>query len=244
MPHAGTVLLHQVLAPWGEGTSDAERGEAGGAPSTPGDATWIHARFNTEFWTMPGGDFNPVASASSVVAAVSSPQVIMIGTTPGLEADVQGWLDDPGSNNGWLLRQEDEAAAVIRFDSRNNANPTLHPILTIDYSLPPLLVSPQSGIFALTQVMDLVAFVNPPAGLTVMGVTVLRDGVDVTTSVGTCLLNGQGTITSGGQTFRCPSLAAADFGEGVHTLDITFSFSDGSSAQQTVNWLIIGNTEP
>jgi hypothetical protein len=61
------VNLHRVLADWGEGASNANAEEGRGAPSQPGDATWLHTFYDTAFWTSPGGDFDPAISASTVV---------------------------------------------------------------------------------------------------------------------------------------------------------------------------------
>ena len=241
MSHAGTVALHPVLSPWGEGLSNATMGEAGGAMSTTDDATWIHTYFNTLFWNTPGGDFRPEASANLAVAT-NGPQVI--GSTPELVADVQGWLDDPGSNNGWLLRQVDEAALAIRFDSRDHADPSVRPRLTVDFSLPPLLISPPSGIFALTQVMDVVLFVNLPPERTITGAMAFLDDVDVSADYGLCFLSSTGTLTEGGQTFRCPNRSAAAIGAGPHTLRVVLNLDDGTFLEQAVNWIILPNTEP
>ncbi len=59
-----TVSLHRALADWGEGTSDALKGESQGTTPTAGDATWIHTFFNTTFWASPGGDYLAFPSAS------------------------------------------------------------------------------------------------------------------------------------------------------------------------------------
>ncbi len=241
MLQTGMVTLHPVLAPWGEGLSDAAMGEAGGAPSATGDATWIHTHFDTIRWGTPGGDFIPAPSASFTVAA-NGPQVIE--STPELVADVQSWLDDPGSNNGWLLRRSDEAMLGIRFDSRTHSMEARRPLLTIDFSLPPLLISPQSGIFALTQVSDIVVFVNLPDGITLDSATVLLDGADATADFGACLLAVAGTVAEGGQTFRCPSRSAEDIGVGSHIFEVILRLSDESSIQQAVNWTIVETTEP
>ncbi|MBL8750346.1 MAG: hypothetical protein JNK78_14375, partial [Planctomycetes bacterium] len=46
-----TVHAHRILAPWGEGTSYALTGGGGqGAPSTPGDATWVHSAWPNATW--------------------------------------------------------------------------------------------------------------------------------------------------------------------------------------------------
>ena len=131
---ATDVSLHTLLANWGEGTSDAPGGEGAGAPSTPGDATWIHTFYNTSFWTLPGGDFTAAASATTSVNAVgfyswSSGQMI---------ADVQQWVNSPAANFGWLL-QGNEAAnnTSKRFDTRENATIGFRPALTIDYAAVP-----------------------------------------------------------------------------------------------------------
>ena len=240
IPHAGTVMLHSVSAPWGEGASiGGGMGEAAGATPTSGEATWIHSQFNTVFWAMPGGDFRPEASASLDVTD-NGPQVI--DSTPTLVADVQGWLDNPASNNGWLLRLADETLPAIRFASRQHPERDFQPQLVVDFSLPPLVISPPSGLYALTQVSDIVVFLNLPAMPT--GATVLIDGADVSTDFAACLLSVPGTVVEGGQTFRCPSRSATDLGPGPHTFEVTVTLSDGSSVQEAVTWVVIENTEP
>jgi len=125
---AVTVELHKLLADWGEGTSHAPMGEGDGAPATPNDATWRHRFFDSVFWTTQGGDFSPTVSASQSVAGIgqytwSSTQMV---------ADVQSWLDNPGSNFGWLvLGDETGGATAKRFDTRESASP---PVLTIQYT--------------------------------------------------------------------------------------------------------------
>ena len=120
-----TIELHKLLADWGEGTSIAPGEEGDGAPATPNDATWRHRFFDTIFWTNQGGDFSATVSASQSVGAIgqytwSSAQMI---------ADVQSWLDDPGSNFGWLvLGDESTFLTSKRFDTRESASP---PVLTI-----------------------------------------------------------------------------------------------------------------
>ena len=79
------------------------------------------------FWTNEGGDFSATVSASQSVGPIgqytwSSAQMV---------ADVQSWLDDPGSNFDWLvLGDESTSATSKRFDTRESASP---PVLTIQY---------------------------------------------------------------------------------------------------------------
>lgn len=127
-----TIGLHRALADWGEGTSV---GSGMGAPSTPGDATWIHTFFNTSFWSTAGGDFSPTPSATRQVSGVA---FYTWASTPGLVSDVQAWLDSPSTNFGWLiLGNETTFPTSKRFETRENSIPGNRPMLTIDYT-PPL----------------------------------------------------------------------------------------------------------
>src|SRR5688572_13361605 len=49
--------LHRVTSNWGEGTSNADANEGGGASSTTNDATWIHTFYPASLWTTSSGDF-------------------------------------------------------------------------------------------------------------------------------------------------------------------------------------------
>ncbi len=124
------ATLHRVSREWGEGTSDADSQEGAGTTATTGDATWIHSVFDTQNWSAPGGDFEATASATADVSGIGD---YTWGSSDGLVADVQGWLDDPGSNFGWiLLGDESTSASAKRYDSREGTNP---PQLQIFYSV-------------------------------------------------------------------------------------------------------------
>ena len=144
---ATPVSLHRVTSDWGEGASDAEGEEGAGAPSEPGDATWLHTFFPDTFWAAPGGDFDPVASATTMVDAEGP---YSWGTSAGMEADVSAWVDDPGQNFGWLVLGDEGGglgegqATAKRFDSREiGARGTLTPQLVVDFT-PPVPVELQS----------------------------------------------------------------------------------------------------
>jgi hypothetical protein len=128
------VSVHRVTAGWGEGTSDALDEEGQGNVSTPGDATWIHREFDTLFWSSPGGDFDPVESASVSVAGVGT---YRWGATDAMASDVQGWLDDPAANHGWLiLGNESGNETAKRFQSREHGTAGSRPRLTVVF-VPP-----------------------------------------------------------------------------------------------------------
>src|SRR5262245_12969548 len=125
---AYVMELHKLLADWGEGTSIASGEEGMGAPATPNDATWRHRFFDTIFWTTQGGDFSATVSASQMVGGVGQ----YTWSAAQMVADVQGWLDNPASNFGWLMLAGDESLFLTakRFDTRESTSP---PVLAITY---------------------------------------------------------------------------------------------------------------
>lgn len=129
------VSLHRLLADWGEGTSNAFGQEGGGTTATNGDATWIHRFFNTtNRWTGPGaaGDFAITPSTTVQVGAIGS--YIFLSTSR-MVADVQGWLDNPATNFGWILIGNESALATAkRFDSRTNLISSARPRLTVEFT--------------------------------------------------------------------------------------------------------------
>lgn len=130
-----TIALHRVLAPWGEGSSNAGTSGAG-APPTPGSATWIHRFFPDQVWSVPGGDFAPAASASTVVGGQS--EFYTWGSTSQMVADVQAWLASPGANHGWMLiGGEDGERRGKRFESRENVTPSNRPRLVVRWAAAP-----------------------------------------------------------------------------------------------------------
>jgi len=129
-----TVTLHRVLADWGEGESAPEFNEGGGAPATPGDATWVHRFYDTVFWTTQGGDYFSTSSASATVAGVA---FYTWGPTSGMRSDVQGWLNNPAASFGWLLRGAEATLESARgYDSRDAITVANRPVLTITYTAP------------------------------------------------------------------------------------------------------------
>jgi hypothetical protein len=143
-PSARTIRMHRVLQDWGEGTTDAEFGEGGGGPSTPGSVTWLHAFFDTSLWTNVAGDFATVASAQGNVGPEGFPYT---WTGPGMIDDVQSWVAQPAQNFGWILiGDEVNGGTAKRFRSRENPDALTVPKLTVTFSPNPVAAPP--GDFA------------------------------------------------------------------------------------------------
>jgi hypothetical protein len=140
VPTARTIALHRVLRDWGEGTTDAEFGEGGGGPSTPGSVTWIHTFFDTSFWVNEAGDFVATASAQTPVGAEGFPYE---WTGHGLIQDVQAWEADPSLNFGWILIGEEvQTGSAKRFRAREFPDPLTVPMLTVTYLPNPVSAPP------------------------------------------------------------------------------------------------------
>jgi hypothetical protein len=128
---AQTISLKKMNASWGEGTSTAFGG--GGAPSTSGDVTWVHRFYPSTPWSTVGGQFSSTVSASR---SVSGQGTYTWSSTAQLVADVQGWVNSPASNFGWIVQgNETTQQSVKRFDSRE-AGAATRPQLTVVYTPP------------------------------------------------------------------------------------------------------------
>ncbi len=127
-----TVRLHRVLAAWTEGPSDAPGQEGIGAPAQPGEPTWDERAFMLDPWTTPGGDFDSIESAATPVRDLG----VYRWSAPGMTADVQRWLDDAGSNHGWIVIGNEAAGfgTAKRFDSREHPDPAARPRLVVSFS--------------------------------------------------------------------------------------------------------------
>lgn len=132
---AATMIdFHRVTTAWGEGTSDASGNEGGGAPATPGSATWLHTFYAESFWTNPGGDFLASVSGSLSLGENGVYSV----SSEGMRQDVAAWITGASENFGWiLLGDETQFGTARRFDSSRNAVPEGRPVLLIDYSVVP-----------------------------------------------------------------------------------------------------------
>jgi Ca2+-binding RTX toxin-like protein len=146
---AGTpsVELHKTLANWGEGTSAPTRFMPPFGPTTTGDATWLNTFYNTGTWTTAGGDFSSTVSGVTTLGADGTSATWT--STAQMVADVQSWLDNPGTNFGWLLKGDETQESGKMIDSREATNVAHRPTLTIDYTvaapLPTLAIAATSA---------------------------------------------------------------------------------------------------
>jgi hypothetical protein len=133
-PAEQTVRLHRITESWGEGASDAPGEEGSGTAAAPGDATWIHRSYPNDAWIAAGGSFVPSASAERVIGGAGS---YTFSSTPQLLNDVQGWLDGPSGNFGWIVVMEGSASGTSkRFNSRENTTAATRPKLQLEYQPP------------------------------------------------------------------------------------------------------------
>lgn len=127
------VGLHRVVGDWGEGNSNSGDPGGGGAQAAAGDATWIRRVWPGTSWTTAGGDAAGSPSATTTVGNEGLYQ----WTGGGLVGDVQDWLNQPGSNTGWLLRSTESGAQnAKRFGSRDNSLPADQPRLVVEFNAP------------------------------------------------------------------------------------------------------------
>ncbi|MDH3561023.1 MAG: multicopper oxidase domain-containing protein, partial [Gammaproteobacteria bacterium] len=128
--HPNAVMsLHPVTRAWGEGANGCGvRGGGQGEPALAGSATWISAIHDqAPAWATPGGDFG-TASGSTLVDNTTP----VWPSSPAMVSDVQGWLDNPATNYGWVLIGDEAISTTARrFDSREGAS---KPALVVDFT--------------------------------------------------------------------------------------------------------------
>ncbi|MBI1320062.1 MAG: DNRLRE domain-containing protein [Candidatus Hydrogenedens sp.] len=127
---AYSMRLHRLTRAWNEGPTATTGAGGAGAPSQTGDATWLHTSYNTSVWTSPGGDYEPLPRAAANVEGTG----FYIWNNDNLRDDVAGWLEEPGTNFGWILRGDETASkSARRFDSREAVAEQNRPELVIRY---------------------------------------------------------------------------------------------------------------
>ncbi len=155
-----TLSLYRLTQTWGEGTSQNNLTKGYGAPATTNDVTWARRFYNTTSWTTAGGDFNAVATASRPAAAGLITWDSATQAT--LKTDVQGWLDTPAGNAGWILRGDEVSQfTACQFDSKDIG--TTPPALQITYAAAPQPTHFESWLTTYFPTNKVGQYVNPAA---------------------------------------------------------------------------------
>jgi len=131
-PEIRDLRLYRALAEWSEGPSSSAGG--GGAPSQPGDVTWLHTFYDSDFWVYGGGQF--LGRASGVLQVADS-GFYTWESNPHLVQDVALWKAAAQHNFGWILIGDETTRQNVKsFASRENPDPALRPVLEVTYRLP------------------------------------------------------------------------------------------------------------
>jgi hypothetical protein len=104
-------------------------------PWTEGAVTW-NSRLAGVQWQVPGatGTSDSAATASSSVF-ISGLGAYAFPSTAALVNDVQGWVNNPGSNDGWLLISEGEGTPKTARLFATREDTANAPVLNIQYTL-------------------------------------------------------------------------------------------------------------
>ena len=241
---AQAIELHKLLADWGEGTSNStSRGGGQGASATVGDATWVHTFFNTATWDTAGGDFLATGSASASVGNVGD---YTWGSAPQMVADVQGWLDDPSSNFGWLFKgNETQNRTTKRFDTRENGTAANRPVLMVDYAPAPCLQF-SSAAYEISETGGMATITVTRTGSSAGEVMVDHATSDGTATSGDDYVAASGTISfadgdTGDKTFDVFIIDDGIF-EGDETVNLTLSNVTGTGALGSPNTAVLAVT--
>ncbi len=132
--------LHRMLRDWGEGDNFAPSKLGQAAPAGTNEANYTHRfAFTSETWGQPGGqaglDYVPSPSSTTFIYQAGDPYTF--DSTATLVADAQLWLDQQGTNFGWMLivQNETENFTARRFGSRESGSDAAK--LSVTYQPPP-----------------------------------------------------------------------------------------------------------
>ncbi len=98
-------------------------------PWTESQVTWKQSMSNTN-WGNAGANKVGVDREGTAVATANvnaTGQWYILDLT----APVQGWINNPSTNNGIVLRGDNGSSTEFRFASSNNANAQIRPVLSI-----------------------------------------------------------------------------------------------------------------
>ncbi|WP_018411285.1 DNRLRE domain-containing protein [Methyloversatilis thermotolerans] len=126
------ALLYPLTAAWGEGPSESSGG--GGDVATAGDVTWtdrVYLAQPPRPWAQAGGDY----AGSPASVTMPGTGVHTLQDSPTLRQHIQAWVDNPASNHGWLLRDDEVRSQNAKRLFSREGGPDA-PMLTIEYTPP------------------------------------------------------------------------------------------------------------
>jgi hypothetical protein len=152
-PSAGYTLsdfgLYRLLVPWGEGRetspTNCQSCAGQGSAATTNEATWNDRfAFTTNTWAAPGAqatnDYVATPSATQTIYDVNN-SPYTFGPAAAMTADVQGWLDQPTANDGWILICSDETDNFTARGYGTRESAGFAPRLQVDYLPPPQITA-------------------------------------------------------------------------------------------------------
>lgn len=143
-PAASTFNLHRMLVSWAEGVKGSPALRNFGGTASTGETSWDARVAPSTKWGASGGaagtDYQTVASGSAPLSA--SATTLSFASSAGLVDDVQSWVRDAASNQGWMLMTQSEnlARSARRFGSRETTGRA--PSLVVTYTVATPAVAP------------------------------------------------------------------------------------------------------
>lgn len=104
----------------------------------------------------------------------------------------------------------------------------------------PLSISPASGVYFRSQLIDLGAAVRVP-GVAVNTVVASLDGTDVSAAFDNCAVSGD--LVAGGVTLRCAAVPLDLLQAGDHQFSLQVQLSNGQTVSDSVAWTLLDNQE-
>lgn len=151
------ISLYNETQAWNQSTnksnvtygSNAFGGSGHGVTANAGDATWTDEHYdasNPTAWNVAAGG-NWTSASVALAHATNIPGTtgeVVSWSSAALAAEVQGWLDDPSTNHGLLVKNDDETTGTdfLAFwgeqGAINEGNPSLAPDLQVTYDASPV----------------------------------------------------------------------------------------------------------
>ena len=200
---SGPYSLYALNTSWSPGSVTFNQSSTGSAWQVPG------AHGSSDASTTVLGSFSPTSTGQATITLNAA----------GL-AVVQGWIANPSTNNGFILRS---SSGEILTSSNLDSAPQNRPNLSLTYTLPPIYVNAGPNV-AVTQTSVLT-----------LGGTVEDFNTGATATSTWSLLNGPGTVTFSNA--ASPTSDAIFSAPGNYVLQL--SASDGISyGASTVNVVV------